>query len=230
MTDSIYLAMTAAEILDADTLPKHFAYMACHFSPYGTGLSNLPESLPPDSILIVNDRTPICNHDAIKIREQLEEIVNALQCSGILLDFQRAGEEETAALCDCLVHALPCPVCVSHFYAAPFSCPVFVPPLPLGEKLPDYLTPWKGREIWMDIAEESVKFTVTPEGSNCVPCSPPHEEALVSKELHCGYQVQVFPNHAEFILHRCRDQLPELIKEAYTLGVTKCIGLYQELK
>lgn len=230
MTDSIYLAMTAGEILGADSLPKHFAYMACHFSPYGTGLSNLPESLPPDSILIVNDRTPICNHDAIKIREQLESIVNTLHCSGVLLDFQRPDEEETALLCDCLAGALPCPVGISHFYAPPLSCPVFVPPLPLDEKLCDYLAPWQGREIWMDIAEESVKFTVTPEGSNCVPCLPPQEKTIYSKELHCNYQIQVFPNHAEFILHRCRDQFPALMKEASQLGVTNFIGLYQQLK
>ena len=230
MTDSIYLAMTATEMLGADSLPKHFAYMACHFSPYGTGLSNLPEGLPPNSILIVNDRTPICNHDNKKIREQLEEIVSTLHCNSVLLDFQRANEEETAALCNCLVGALPCPVCVSHFYATPLSCPVFVPPLPLGEKLFDYLAPWKGREIWMDIAEESIKFTITPEGSSRTPCHPPQRETIYSKELHCDYQIQVFPNHAEFILHRCRDQFPALMQEACQLGVMKFIGLYQQLK
>ena len=49
------LAMTAAE-LGAAPLPSHPAWMACHFSPYSTGLTNLPPKLPQDSLLILNDR------------------------------------------------------------------------------------------------------------------------------------------------------------------------------
>ena len=37
-----YLAMTAAEMTQAGSLPRHAAWMACHFSPYSTGLTNLP--------------------------------------------------------------------------------------------------------------------------------------------------------------------------------------------
>ena len=42
-----YLAMTAAEMTQAGSLPRHSAWMACHFSPYSTGLTNLPDRLPP---------------------------------------------------------------------------------------------------------------------------------------------------------------------------------------
>ena len=41
----LYLAMTAAELSAAEALPRKMAYMACHFSLYGTGLSNIPEQL-----------------------------------------------------------------------------------------------------------------------------------------------------------------------------------------
>ena len=41
-----YFAMTAAEIRGCSALPAGIAWMACHFSPYGTGLSNLPPELP----------------------------------------------------------------------------------------------------------------------------------------------------------------------------------------
>ena len=41
-----YLAMTAAEIAAAGAPAYGLAYMACHFSPYGTGLVNLPRELP----------------------------------------------------------------------------------------------------------------------------------------------------------------------------------------
>ena len=42
-----FLAMTAAEFRKKEDLPDKIAWMACHFSPYGLGLSNLPQRLPP---------------------------------------------------------------------------------------------------------------------------------------------------------------------------------------
>ena len=47
-----YLAMTAAEMIGSTFLPQKAAWMACHFSPYSTGLCNLPSALPPGSLLI----------------------------------------------------------------------------------------------------------------------------------------------------------------------------------
>ena len=94
----LYLAMTAAEIRENPFLPGNTAYMACHFSPYGTGLSNLPRDLPPESLLILNDRTPIRGHDPQQIRDQLAQAMAQFQCLGLLLDFQRAGNDETRAL------------------------------------------------------------------------------------------------------------------------------------
>ena len=38
-----FLAMTAAEIRANPDISSPIGWMACHFSPYGTGLSNLPE-------------------------------------------------------------------------------------------------------------------------------------------------------------------------------------------
>ena len=47
MAISIYLAASPAQISKMERFPEKLAWMACHFSPYGTGLSNLPASLPP---------------------------------------------------------------------------------------------------------------------------------------------------------------------------------------
>jgi hypothetical protein len=69
------------------------AWMACHFSPYGTGLSNLPPNLPANAMVILNDRTPIHGHDSKEILCQL----NNLTPHCLLLDFQRQAVEETAA-------------------------------------------------------------------------------------------------------------------------------------
>ena len=77
MTLPMHLAMTAAELACCDSLPSHPAWMACHFSPYGTGLSNLPEHLPEGALLILNDRTPVFGHDPQVICAQLHQIYEA---------------------------------------------------------------------------------------------------------------------------------------------------------
>ena len=84
-----FLAMTAAEMHSCASLPEKVAWMACHFSPYGLGLSNLPKTLPPGSLLMMDDITPPQGHDPDLIAAQLEECVQKFQCSGVLLDFQR---------------------------------------------------------------------------------------------------------------------------------------------
>ena len=72
-----YLALTAAEFANANQLPEKIAWMACHFSCYGTGLSNFPEDLPGGSVIILNDRTPPDKHDPQRILEQLQQLVEA---------------------------------------------------------------------------------------------------------------------------------------------------------
>ena len=89
-----FLAMTAAEICACPVLPPKIAWMACHFSPYGLGLSNLPKTLPPGSLLMVDDITPPHKHDPALIGKQLHSCVEALQCSAVLLDFQRIGSSQ----------------------------------------------------------------------------------------------------------------------------------------
>ena len=66
-----YLAMTAAEMAGNSVLPDRMAWMACHFSPSGVGLSNLPHWLPPGSLLILDDSTPIHDHDPQRVASEL---------------------------------------------------------------------------------------------------------------------------------------------------------------
>ena len=149
----LYLAMTAGEFHSCRDLPSKIAWMACHFSPYGTGLTNLPRKLPPDSLLILNDRTPIRGHDPERILQILSELMNTHKCAGLLLDLQQEGIPEM----EVLVHqlsALPCPVAVSA-PCAPDHTTIFLPPVPLLIPVGDYLAPWQGRDIWLDAALEA---------------------------------------------------------------------------
>lgn len=226
-----YLAMTAAEIAACEALPDMLGYMACHFSPYGTGLSNCPASLPEGAILIVNDRIPLRGHDPGQILVQLRELTEMLRCGSVLLDFERRGSGEAADLAELLAEELACPVGVSAAYAQGLPCPVFLPPVPCDTPPEEYLAPWSGREIWLETGLVGMGITLTPEGACPSPQflfernHPVHHD----KGLHCHYQI-LAAGAVRFSFHRRPEDLEALLKEAEALGVTRAIGLYQELR
>ena len=226
-----YLAMTAAEFGAAQTLPERIAWMACHFSSYGLGLSNSPQQLPADSMVILNDRTPVHGHDPTLITQQLSELLEALHPSCFLLDLQRPDVQETAVIAHSLVKSLSCPVGITQHYALELDCPVFLPPPPLHVPLQTHLAPWKGREIWLELALEGETVTVTAEGAQVEPTAPlPLREPVFEDTLlHCRYHTAVTEDRAIFSLLRDNEHLSGLLDEAETLGVTQAVGLYQQL-
>lgn len=224
-----YLAMTAAEFRWFSPKNQNIAWMACHFSPYGTALSNLPTALPENSLLILNDRTPICSHDPELITCQLALLVEKFSCSGLLLDFQRPGEPETAALVEHLLQHLPCPTSVSHLYAADLDCPVFLPPVPIDTPAEEYLTPWSGRDIWLEAALDGCTLELTESGCPQKPLSGPIRDDHADEILCCHYQIEITPASAIFRLHRTEDDLHLLLRRAESCGVSHAVGLYQEL-
>ena len=225
-----FLAMTATEIAGNPAVSERTAWMACHFSPYGLGLSNLPRTLPPGCLLMVDDITPIRDHDPQVIADQLGCRVEALQCSGVLLDFQRPGVAQTTTLVEILVQALPCPVAVSHFYAGTGSFPVFLPPVPPSEPPEDHFAPWQGREIWLELALDAVEVTVTEAGSTflSLPSAAPSEPEFFDETLLCRYHCDVQKEAVRFTLRRSPEDLEHFLCEAEKYGVTRAVGLYQE--
>lgn len=224
----LYLAMTAAEFAFCDSLPQNCAWMACHFSPYGTGLTNLPEHLPAHSLIIVDDSTPIRDHDPGRISEQLCEMIDKHHPTGILLDFQRPNQRQAKELSAHLVESLPCPVCVSDVYAKDLDCPVFLPPPKLICRLKDHLLPWTGREIWLEAALGSTRFRVTSQG-----CATQQDSIqdlpFCDEELHCHYKIELTDDFALFSISRTREDLDSLLAEATSYRVTRAVGLWQEL-
>ena len=225
-----FLAMTKAEIRANPDISSPIAWMACHFSSYGTGLSNLPDSLPTGSILILNDRTPWWNHDPELIGALLEEQIASLSCRGLLLDFQRPGVSEVAELVSQLCAGLSCPVAVTEAYCKGLSCPVFLSPVPLRQTVAEHLAPWQGREIWLELALNAEEILLTTEGSSVTPlpfykgCPDDHREDA----LHCHYAVQLSDDSARFTLRRTKEDLDALLDEADRFGVTTAVGLWQE--
>ena len=229
MAIPIYLALTGAEFRCCRQLPAKIGWMACHFSPYGTGLSNLPSRLPEGSLLILNDRTPIRGHDPQRIFEQLSDVIRRCRCSALLVDLQRPDSPESNELARALT-ALPCPVAVSAPYADNLDCPVFLPPVPILTPVDAYLRPWQGREIWLDAALEGMQVTVTPAGSRSTPLSADQvpECAHDDKTLCCHYRIDLAGEQAVFTLRRTREDVQALLSKAEAHGAVCAVGLYQE--
>lgn len=227
-----YLAKTSAEFRRERGDERPTAWMACHFSPYGTGLSNLPLTLPPDSLLMVDDITPIHGHDPVFIGEQLRERVEVLRCRAVLLDFLRPGYEACKALAEHLSEVLPCPVGVSSLYGKGLGCPVVLSPPACSVSLEAHLAQWQGREIWMETALEGERIVLTEQGAEVSPLprfSPP-EGGFGEECLCCHYKTAVAEDRVTFTLWRTKADVEELLTKAEALGVTLALGLFQEWK
>lgn len=232
MASHCYLAMTASEFAENTKLPPNIAWMACHFSPYGTGLSNLPPSLPPGSLLILNDRIPICGHDAPRIAGQLLQTAEALKCQGILLDFQQPDNRELAALAAYLTASLSCTFAVSHGYAQDLNCPVFLPPCPHHTPLQEHIAPWTGRELWLDLAWDAESIALTKDGATILPLplGVLPEGGHRDNKLHCHYSIENTLDSSRFTLWRTQEDLENLAQEAEELGIKTLVGLFQEFR
>ncbi len=225
----LYLAMTGREIARTLALPAHIGWLACHFSPYGVGITGLPTDLPPGSLITLNDSTPMQGHDGDVVAGQLASAVEAQQAFGVLLDFQRPKTQESVAIADRLIAALPCPVAISEAYAQGRDCPVFLS-VPTHRKLSVCLSAFQGREIWLDASPAVEQITLTPKGCSIAPLQgwDWEDEGFTDSLLHCHYRIKVTRQQADFRLWRNETDLTALMEEAETLGVRCAVGLYQE--
>lgn len=225
MAIPLFLAMTRQEI--SPILPKHMAWMSCHFCPYEKGLTDLPPPLPPGSMLILDDRIEPDNHDPIRIRKQLQTLEPHF--SSILLDFQRENLPLLQSIAMELCQNLALPVAVTPPYAASLSCPVFLPPAPPHRPLTEHLLPWQGRPIWLELSRDSSALSITESG--CTETPPKASSAPIhsAEDLCSHYQIDSLPQSLLFTFQRTDEDLLHLIDQAKTLGVEKCVGLYQQL-
>lgn len=224
----LYLAMTAAEFQNASVPPAHMAWMACHFSPYGRGISNAPSSLPENSMLILNDRIPCCGHDPAQIAQEMLELAQQFHCDSILLDFQRE-EAATIPIVEA-VCKLPLRVGVAEHYAAEQPI-VFVSAPSLLEAPEDRLAQWQGKEIWLEFAACKVCCSVTEQGASFSPATEDHTPLpYFDEKLYCRYRIELQNDTVQFILARELDGLEVFMPQAEALGVSKLIGLYQQFK
>lgn len=227
----IYLAMTGAEYRRAAP-PSPIAWMACQFSSRSAGLSNMPPSLPSGSIIILNDRVPPDGHDEARAAGELAACVERTGAESVLLDFERPHSEHCARMAQRIASTLPCPVAVTPPYIDCTEGPVFLPPVPPHLSLSDYLKPWQGRELWLDLAPETEVLTLTKDGCSCrtEAYSEPDGTVFTDSDLCCRYSIRVNEVQAVFTLCRHPDDLVLLLEKGNALGVTRGLGLYQEFR
>ena len=227
----MFLAMSAAEFSFCRQLPAHMAWLACHFSHSGSGISNTPTALPANSLLILDDSAPFQMHHPQQILEQLTFVSSKLQVRGVVLDFQRPVTAEVQELALLLQKKLPCPVAAPPPYSDGKS-PIFLPPVPLQQIPQIYLTPYRSREIWLEVALDRVQLHISKDGcrKELDTFGTFEELSHQSQQLYCHYQATCYPNEVIFRLQRTRKDLEELSEEVSCLGVSQMIGLWQELK
>lgn len=225
----LYLAMTREEF-ESHPLPAFPAYMACHFSAYGRGLQDVPAQLPQGSMLILNDRIPPWKQDPGQVAQELAQSAEQFGCSAVLMDFQQGENPLLKAIVQQVCQVLPIPCAVTEIYAGEASCGVLISaPLP-NQPLARKVTVWEGRELWLEVALETVRYTITTDTCHIQPFveeTPifPHRD----ENLCCSYRMELQQDQAIFTLGRTWEDLQKLLAQAEELGVQKAIGLYQQL-
>ena len=224
MKTIFYLAMTAQE-LSIYQNPALTAYMACHFSPYGSGLADLPESIPEGAMVILNDRIPMLHHDCHLIASQLA----SLSCESILLDLQNTQPQKANALIDAILQAVRVPEGVSEQYAAEHPCAVFLPARDADLDPFKACEAWPDREIWMDLSPGFVTYRIDYHGSQrtreCMFMDTPiHPDS----GLLCHYSSMMTEAEAMFSLYRTWEDIAGILEKGKKMGVTRGIGLFRE--
>lgn len=226
MVDSVILAMTAQEMGAVGTLPSHIAWLSCHFDPRGTGLTGLPPTLPKASCLILDDSILPSSPDPEQLLGTLSKLVDRWAPSCILLDFQRPWEEALASVATRL-QSLPCPVAPTPAYARTLQGPVFLPPIPPHVLPHHHLAPWKGRQIYLEVALDTSILTVTADGCQItyLPRSDGQAYPHRDPDLHCHYRIDQTDDALRFTLARTPEDIEALLED---LDITAPVALYQE--
>ena len=163
MSGLLYFALTAGEL--AAWEGENAAWMACRFASGSDGLSNLPDKLPPNSLLILNDQTPAQQHNPARIQKELQETLEKFGCPGLLLAFERKPTESSEAIAKAAAKAAEdlgifCAVPESYLDCGKDAA-LFLPmPAPLSE--PDFP---HSRPLVLELAPRGLCLQITEKGA-----------------------------------------------------------------
>lgn len=225
----IYLAMNHRDFQNIAELPAHTCWMACHFSAWGRGLSNFPSTLPPNSVLMVDDSVPPEDHDPDIIAQQLCDAAEKWCLSGVILDFQRPYETRLQEIANKVGAQLPCPAATTEPYLRGWTGAVLLPPIPPNKTAQAVLSPWKGRDVWLELDARGLSLQLRESGCTATVLSEPLQAPDFQDDtVCCHYSISLSDRQAEFLLQRTDEDYLQLMQQAETMGVSRCVGLYRE--
>ena len=200
-------------------LPLYLAMTASEFRPVphpALLMLDGTEWVPPGVLPVVTDRFPLDGQALQRICQGQE---------ALLLDFVRPP----TTLSQEILQGLPCPCGAPPGYRE--KGPVFLPPAPLHMPLEQYLAPYREREIWLEAALQRQTVTVTVQGVTIDPPLPNRsfEGGFYDEILRCRFTQDVHEDRAIFTLFDTPETLEKKLDHAAALGVTRAVGLYQEL-
>ena len=174
------------------------------------------EQVPPGVLPVLTDCFPLDGQALQRICQGQE---------ALLLDFVRPP----TTLLQEIIQGLPCPCGAPLGYTE--EGPVFLPPAPIHIPLDKYLTPYRGREIWLEAALQRQVVTVTVSGATIGPPLPNRnfEGGFYDEKLCCCFTQEFTEDMAVFTLFDTPKTLAKKLDHAAALGVTRAVGLYQEL-
>lgn len=223
-----YTAMTGQE-MEADGLSyTQRAWLSAHFDSNGNGISNLPEKPFHGSILILDDLYPFDKHNEDKICSELYAHITSGNYEGVLLDLQRDYSESLCSLVRKIEKEIPCKVGITPPYCTPDSI-VFLPPITHTQIPAEYLTPWKGHEIWLDMCLKEASLTVSEE-SPVQSKSLPEKLPYYDEALYTHYNITKYENGFIFTFRREYEDCTKLLEEAGKYGVSAGFCLLCEIK
>lgn len=230
MSIPLYLAMTAADF--SSPLPERAAWMAVHFSVADRGISNVPASLPPGSLVILNDQIPWNGHSSGLICSGMVDLLLKTGAEGLLLDFERPALPETRELVRSLAlccEAIGCPVAMPPAYLSRVPSAVFLPPLPcrVAPELPE------NREVWAELSPTALRAVIGAEGTALEEADPwsvlreaERHPVFREPELGCMYFSRARGTEVEINLFDTRETLME--KLCRYPQITRAVGSYRE--
>ena len=240
MSIALYLAMTAADFSHCPLLPEPVAWMALHFSPAGQGLSNCPATLPPGSLLILDDQIPWAGHSGDMVCRTVESLLLNTGAMGLLLDFERPALPETRSLAAALAarcHRLGRAIAMPPDYLGDFAAAVFLPAPPCYADPAKVMAPWQGRTVWLEAALTGYQAEIRAGGVDIQPRQP---EALA--ELAAGEQSFLAPRRLFQYVSRGNSQVvtvnlfdtPDSLRARLpaweALGVSLAVGPWRQLR
>lgn len=217
-----YPVVTAEDFSCFPPGEQPIAWLGMHFSPQDSSITAVPSSLPPNSILILDDRVPPPEQGCGKLLLQLESIIGRLSPEGVYLDFQRPGLSSSRRFSEAFRERFPALTAVSHYYADKSSPIVVLPPPPLYQDLQKFIEPWQGHTVWVEQAPTEWKLTVTEKGMKPLETAiSAHSHGNYCPVLCSYYSIQTSTDRAVFTLWTTEESLRSQSQLLQALGVQK---------